>query len=566
MSSSSKEILIWGTGKIGRGFLADIFHTAGYDLSFVDCNQELITLLKEKGSYTVLKIQTEDKRDESLIQGFNVFHTEEREIIIEKMLNISLMALVVFPADFEQTAKEIAQGIEAKSRKNRQSLDILLCTNILHPAPQFRKAIESNLSETGKEYFEKKVGLIETLIMRISIEPTEEMKAKDPLVVLTNGYPELPVDKTAFKGEPPSVNGITLSENITAEEIRKIYTYNMLHATYAYLGRAKGYQYLSESTHDDEIQYSALQALNEVSQALQAEYRFNEEEMKRWNSSVLQNIDNPILKDTLDRLGADPVRKLKREDRLTGPALLCRKHGLMPYYLAKSLAYGFLFHNPEDVPSSKIQQYLAGSNIKEGIKKYCQLDREVELIQLIADHYEAASIAGNGKKDSGRIAILKKAYELGFKKEKQYRGCGQCALASLFELTGREDKVLFQAASGLSGGMALCGDGSCGGYTGGILFMGTYVGRRLEAFSGDKEAQYKAYDMSQKLHDRFVETYGSVVCRDIHNCIFGTHYCLRTKAVREKFEEAGAHRDKCTSVIAETCLWTAEILIDEGLL
>ena len=92
------------------------------------------------------------------------------------------------------------------------------------------------------------------------------------------------------------------------------------------------------------------------------------------------------------------------------------------------------------------------------------------------------------------------------------------------------------------------------------------MGRRLEKtpIDGDKIAQYRSYKMAQELHDKFIETYGSVTCMDIHNEIFGKAYCLRTKEVREQFEAAGAHDDKCTTVVANACYWIAEILLDGG--
>lgn len=159
--------------------------------------------------------------------------------------------------------------------------------------------------------------------------------------------------------------------------------------------------------------------------------------------------------------------------------------------------------------------------------------------------------------------ILKSAYEKGFISEQTYRGCAQCLLYALFDLTGKRYMGLFRAASGFSGGMGICGDGVCGGYSGGILFMGTFAGRRLSQVSGDKDEQYKSYEMAQNLHDRFVDTYGSVICSDIHKKIFGKSYCLRTKDVRDEFEAAGAHIDKCTNVIANAAMWTTQILLDQ---
>ena len=167
-----------------------------------------------------------------------------------------------------------------------------------------------------------------------------------------------------------------------------------------------------------------------------------------------------------------------------------------------------------------------------------------------------------------KAKLIKRAFETGFNYEKNYRGCAQCTLATFFEMTGHTEPVLFQAASGLSAGIGINGDGSCGGYTGGVLFMSSLIGRRLDRIpiDTDRPAQLKSYEMAQKLHDKFIESYGSVTCADIHKRIFGKSYCLREQGVSEAFEEAGAHVDKCTTVVGNACSWVAEILIEEGLL
>ena len=356
--------------------------------------------------------------------------------------------------------------------------------------------------------------------------------------------------------------------NMPEDEKRKLYTYNTIHAVYAYLGKQKRYQFIIESIQDQAIQQMAIEALNESSRALQKEFGYSNEEMKEWNRRVLKNMANPFLKDKIDRVGADPIRKLKKEDRLIGPALMCIRNGIMPYFLAKAVAAAFLFVSEEDQASSTIQEYLKNHSIKEAIREFCQLDREVELIQLISEHYQKFLNKITLEKDFYKIKKLKECYEIGFEYEKNYRGCAQCLIATFFKFTGKTNNTLFQSASGLSGGMALCGDSACGGYSGGIMIMGSYVGRRLEKLDldGDKEAQYKAYEMAQKLHDKFIETYGSVICADIHKQIFGKSFCLRSKEVRKEFEEAGAHLDKCTTVVAMAASWVADILNDEGYL
>ncbi len=61
-----------------------------------------------------------------------------------------------------------------------------------------------------------------------------------------------------------------------------------------------------------------------------------------------------------------------------------------------------------------------------------------------------------------------------------------------------------------------------------------------------------------------MEKYGSVICKDIHREIFGRTYDLLDPEDKQQFDDDGAHRDKCTSVVADAAAWTVEILLQEA--
>jgi endoglucanase Acf2 len=69
--------------------------------------------------------------------------------------------------------------------------------------------------------------------------------------------------------------------------------------------------------------------------------------------------------------------------------------------------------------------------------------------------------------------------------------------------------------------------------------------------------------MANKLRDRFVSTYGSIICGDIHNKIFKRKFNLWDKEEKQLFELAGAHDDKCTSVVGNASSWAMSIILDE---
>lgn len=561
------KMLIWGAGKIGRGFIADLANDGGYQITFVDTEMSLIEKLKDKKQYSVYKLQSEKQSNCVIIKDFDAIHTAQTEQIQNVLCDMNLMALVVFPTAFDEVGSALADMITDRAKKNIESqLNILVCTNIVHPTEKLKGSIFTHLDEETKAYFEQNIGLVECLVIRMAVQPQQELIEKDELVVVTNGYPELIVDKTAFKGELPEIPGLVFTDNITAEEQRKMYTYNMVHALYSYIGITKGYEYVYECTRDEQVNQIAKYALDEIGQGLIKEFGFSEEDMAKWNLRVLQNMANPILKDKLVRVGGDPIRKLKRNDRLTGAALLCRKNGVMPYFLSMAIAYGYMFSNPEDQASLTINKTIKKYGLKRAVIEFSQLVQEPDMVQTIFNHYKKALDGTSLTQNMNVVSTIKQAYTLGFNTEKTYKGCGQCALFAMFKVLNIHDDALFQAASGLSGGMALCNDGVCGGYNGGILLMSKLVGRKLDRMliDGDKDDQYRSFMMAQKLHDRFIDTYGSVVCKDIHQNIFGEWFCLRDKEAKDRFEEAGAHKDKCTSVIANSCAWITEILIEEG--
>lgn len=159
--------------------------------------------------------------------------------------------------------------------------------------------------------------------------------------------------------------------------------------------------------------------------------------------------------------------------------------------------------------------------------------------------------------------IAQRAYERGFYYEKHYRGCAQCTIAALLDAFELEDDNLFRSSSALSAGGGLTCSGSCGGFIGGLMFIGSLLGRRREFFDNDNDFKYTSFELGKKLHDRFEKEWGSVICKDIHNKIFGKTFDLYNPEEKKQFDEAGAHTTKCTDVVGKASQWTVEIIWDE---
>jgi C_GCAxxG_C_C family probable redox protein len=177
------------------------------------------------------------------------------------------------------------------------------------------------------------------------------------------------------------------------------------------------------------------------------------------------------------------------------------------------------------------------------------------------------------KKERGKILekskagkAAEKAYQLGKEYERTYRGCSQCAMAALQDVLEVGNDDVFKAATGLAGGTGLACDSGCGAYMGAVLFLGSILGRERKNFSDPEGVRFKTHQLVRKYREKFIQEYGSVICRDIQNKILGRYYYLPDPQEFEKFHNAGAHDVHCPEVVGKAAKWMTEIILEEGLL
>lgn len=158
--------------------------------------------------------------------------------------------------------------------------------------------------------------------------------------------------------------------------------------------------------------------------------------------------------------------------------------------------------------------------------------------------------------------LVKKAHDLGFQYERDYQNCCQSAIAAIQDTLGIRDDHVFKAGSGLAGGIGIQCDGVCGGYVGGSMMLSTIFGRSRKNFD-DPDALMPSFELASELHEQYMAEYGSVICKDIHQKLFGRTFNLWDEADFQAIEDLGAHADKCTGVVAKAAAWTTQIVLDE---
>jgi C_GCAxxG_C_C family probable redox protein len=158
--------------------------------------------------------------------------------------------------------------------------------------------------------------------------------------------------------------------------------------------------------------------------------------------------------------------------------------------------------------------------------------------------------------------ILNNAYELGKKYERKCTGCAQTTIAAVFEALGVWNEDVFKAASGLADGLGLTGDGSCGALVGGAMVLGYLYGRKREDFR-DMYKPMKSYGLVKKLHDIYLEKYGTCRCQDVQKSKMGRSYNL-WNANELKDAMTSGMMEHCSDLVGSIARITTELILDSG--
>ncbi|MFX1489034.1 MAG: C-GCAxxG-C-C family protein [Promethearchaeota archaeon] len=164
--------------------------------------------------------------------------------------------------------------------------------------------------------------------------------------------------------------------------------------------------------------------------------------------------------------------------------------------------------------------------------------------------------------EQSKEKILAKAFELGRKFEKRNTGCAQTAIAAIFQALEIWNDDVFKSASGLADGLGLTGDGSCGALTGASMVIGFLFGREYKDFS-DMYKPMKSYMLVKKLHDKYVEEYGSCRCYDVQESLVGRTFNLWDPKELKAATESGM-MEHCSKLVGNVAKLATEIILDAG--
>ena len=376
-----KTAIVYGAGKIGRGFIGRKLSESGYQVCFLDKLKDLVADLEAAGQYTVRFVSNEGERDETVgpVRAIDSLTDEA----VEAIAGCDLLATAVGVNNLPDIAPVIARGAALRMERGGGPLDVILCENQIGADELMRGWVSDSLDAPRRAWAEANLGLVEASI-ECMVPPQAPAVGPDRLTIRAEYYAELPVDRDGFRGPLPGITGLKPYSPFQFFIQRKLFLQNGGHALCAYLGYEKGYTYIWQAMEDPEIREAAGAYMRAAAEALVSRYGEAMRPHVEWLvPDLLRRYGNRALMDTIARVGADPGRKLRRNDRMVGAALLASEQGVDPAPIVRGIAAALRFDRAEDVTAPALQAALREEGIDAVLQRFLGLSPNEPLYESV---------------------------------------------------------------------------------------------------------------------------------------------------------------------------------------
>lgn len=390
-----KKFVQYGAGNIGRGFLGQLFSLAGYEVTFIDVDMDVINELNGCKRYPVTVV-SDDESEDIWIENVRGIDGRDINAVAQAVSEADIMATAVGVNVLGKIVPFIAEGIKLRyKKKDNRPFNIIICENMIGADRFLKEKISENLSEGEKEYFLKNTGLVEASIGKMVPVMTDEHRKGNPLRVCVEKYNELPVDKEAFKGDIPDVPHLFPFSPFEYYIKRKLFVHNMGHALAAYLGYIGGYEYIWQAMSDPCIKIIVQRAMVESAISLVTEFKTEPKPIFDHIYHLLSRFSNIALGDTVARVGNDIKRKLGENDRFVGALKSCEEKGHESVYIPIGIAAALFFESETDPVSKETKRKIEKNGFSKTLEEFTGIGEDDPSFNIINEYYNLLCEGGN---------------------------------------------------------------------------------------------------------------------------------------------------------------------------
>jgi mannitol-1-phosphate/altronate dehydrogenase len=225
--------------------------------------------------------------------------------------------------------------------------------------------------------------------------------------VLVEEFNAIIVSKILLPGFTKGIDVFVEKDDLLPFEEAKLFGHNAVHSMLGFFAYLKGYKYMSEIKNDEQLwKYGETAFEKESGAFLLKKYKhldeplFTPEGFAFYGEDLLERMVNPYLRDEVQRICRDPLRKLGYGDRLVGTMREALKQDVAASTIAEGVLGGIAFlikekadigvELPRDVSLLdknevvKILKHIWKNESDDGLKDKC-----LEIITAQCDKFKA---------------------------------------------------------------------------------------------------------------------------------------------------------------------------------
>lgn len=381
------RIVIIGAGRVGCGALGLALTLQGHEVVFAARGEKTVDSLNRLGYDVEIRGAIEASIH---VRGVRAVTFASADFSNE-VAAADQVFTAVRPDNLPAIAPILATAILNRIQQGSDHpLDVFCCENLKNAGSQLERLLFTNIPFRFAKQVQENVGFSAAISDRIvsALETGEDGK----LTITADAAGDVLVDTTTVRCEFEMLPPFKGLDNFPACMEEKLFVLNCGHAVSAYLGHLRGYEFVHEAMADEQINRCVVGAMLEAQQALHAKHG-RSLHYAALIREVLDTFANPALKDTIARVGRDPLRKLKADDRLVGPAKLAFRHGIDSPNLIRGCAAALYYHDENDPQSRELQTIVTASGAEQALDAAAGLRPWNPLSKLIQTVYQQGPLA-----------------------------------------------------------------------------------------------------------------------------------------------------------------------------
>lgn len=371
--TAKKTFLGFGLGAVQSGLMLFEAYKSGNFKRFVilEVNDALVKDVRANGCTITINTATKNGIIKSTISGFEIYGPEDnkdRAAIASAIHEADEMATAIPSTDFYDLGDN--------------SIARLLAENINPAKPQILYASENNnyaaeiLLEKIKAYAGegtlKQFQTVNTVIGKMGGVIQDDVTVRElgldrmtpgsKTAVLVEEFNHIIISKIRLQNYSRGIEVFQEKDDLLPFEEAKLFGHNAVHSVLGFFAALRGYTFMSEIRKDAKLyDYGVRAFMDESGAFLLKKYKnfddplFTPEGFESYATDLLERMTNPYLRDEVQRICRDPLRKLDYDDRFFGTIRGALQQGIRPTILANAVlgALCYIIENKIDAGASR---------------------------------------------------------------------------------------------------------------------------------------------------------------------------------------------------------------------